>query len=96
MKEVEERNQLLLEAERQTASELGQRLIEISTRGKQTMHSMVERELLQVRGWEAHSCWEGHSWFVVGAALMVGTCASGEEDAAVLWGDTCILLLGLH
>lgn len=43
---MEAQNASLIESERQTAAELGQRLIEIAAQGQRATDSLVEKELL--------------------------------------------------
>lgn len=57
MRQLQAQNASLIESERQTAAELGQRLIEIAAQGQRATDSLVEKELLasavetvQVRG----------------------------------------------
>ena len=47
---MEKENERLAESERQTAAELAQRLVDIATKGQAAQQTLVEQELLQVRG----------------------------------------------
>ncbi len=81
---LEQANESLLEAERQTSSELAQRLVDIASKGQAAAAQLVDQELLQVGGssaWWVLLC----GWSTAGQLLVGRLSVPSREPLHPSW-----------